>query len=95
MKNALDAPVKEKAKYASLNYLFAKVQLDENKYKKSISDLSFNLSLLAKKDIIYRKYYRYKLLSKILFGKKRKHYKQKRIEQKLLVSKIRELENIK
>ncbi|MDR1580296.1 MAG: hypothetical protein LBS35_08050 [Synergistaceae bacterium] len=33
--------------------------------------------LMLNKNVIYRQYYKYKLLSKITFGKKRRHYKEK------------------
>ena len=36
-----------------------------------------NLKLFANKKHICYSYYRYKILSKVLFGKKRKHYKEK------------------
>lgn len=82
LKNALEKPVKDKSQYDSLNYLFTQNMLNEEKYKADIK-------LLANKDNIFKKYYKYKILSKILFGKKRKHYKQKQKEQKELINKIR------
>ena len=87
LKNALEKPVKDKSQYDSLNYLFIQNLLIEDKYAE-------NIKLLANKDNIFKKYYRYKILSKILFGEKRKHYKQKQKEQKELVNKIRKLANV-
>lgn len=41
---------------------------------------------------IYRKYYRYKFFSKILYGKKRKHYKEK---AKFFHEKVRKIRHLK
>ena len=87
LKKALEKPVKDKSQYDSLNYLFIKQQLDEEQLKNK-------LKLLVNKEEIYKKYYRYKILSKILFGKKRKHYKQKRVEYKSLIKKLRHLKKM-
>jgi K+-transporting ATPase A subunit len=50
-----------------------------------------NISLLMNKIAIFRKYYLYKALSKMIFGKMQKRYKQKRAHYKQLVSKIRDI----
>lgn len=39
------------------------------------NETNLNISLIANKNTIFKKYYRYKILSKLLFGKKREHYK--------------------
>ncbi len=50
-----------------------------------------NCKLLFKKNRILRTYYRYKLLSKLTFGKKRKHYKKKYKEMKPTIKALRRL----
>jgi lipopolysaccharide biosynthesis glycosyltransferase len=45
--------------------------------------------LMMNKNVIYRKYYKYKLLSKITFGEKRRRYKEKREYYHEKVRKIR------
>lgn len=50
-----------------------------------------NIKLLLKKDVIFKKYYKYKILSKITFGGMRKRYKNKRILLKEQVRKIRSI----
>lgn len=42
-----------------------------------LAEAKSNLDILINKNRIYSSYYRYKLFSKIFFGKKRKHYKEK------------------
>ena len=49
------------------------------------------LKIVLQKDLIKRKYFKYKILSKILFGKKREHYKEK---AKLYKEKIDQIRNI-
>ena len=58
-----------------------------------IEEIQSNTLILINKDKILRQYYKAKILSKILFGKKRKYYKQKRILLKNKLRKIRELQN--
>ena len=62
-----------------------------NENQKEIEQLKYNLKLLQQKDTIYKKYYRYKVLSKILFGKKREHYNQKAKKYHKMVRKLRNL----
>ena len=61
-----------------------------------ILTIDFNkelLNILSDKNRVILKYYRYKILSKISFGKSRKHYKDKYAKQKLLVKRIRKFVN--
>jgi predicted metal-dependent peptidase len=51
-----------------------------------------NLTLMRQKNSIYWHYYRSKILAKLTFGKKRKHYKAKRDELHEKVRRIRELQ---
>ena len=53
------------------------------------------LTLLTQKNSIYWHYYRYKILAKFTFGKKRKHYTAKRDLYHEKVRRIRELANAK
>ena len=64
-----------------LNLPIKKWEFKENK----------DIRLFAPKEKIFCKYYRYKILSKILLCKKRKHYKNKRIKYKSYVRRIRKL----
>jgi|GEM_PF-3174319 len=50
-----------------------------------------NLVLLQQKKLIYRHYYRCKILAQLTFGKKRKHYKEKRDLLHEKVRRIREM----
>lgn len=56
-----------------------------------VKDLKRQLKVILQKDLIKRKYCKYKILSKILFGKKREHYKEK---AKLYKEKIDQIRNI-
>ena len=89
MRAALNTPVKKRHD-DTLNYLIAKDGMTSSG-SDNIASLNKDIRLLAQKEKIFRKYYRYKILSKILFGKKRKHYKQKRSKYKSYVRRIREL----
>ena len=71
--------------------LEVKVNNKINENQKEIEQLKYNLKLLQQKDTIYKKYYRYKVLSKILFGKKREHYNQKAKKYHKMVRKLRNL----
>ncbi len=51
--------------------------LETEKLSKQLTDKENELNSVINKGNVYFSYYRYKLLSKILFGTKRKHYKQK------------------
>ena len=66
MKQALDAPVKDKSSYAMTNFLISKSLVDEG-----------TAGICSNKARILSKYFYYKLLSKIFPGKKRSYYKYK------------------
>ncbi len=69
------------------------MNFSENNKESGAKDFvdSETLSLVLNKGRIYRKYLKYKILSAISFGKKRKHYEDKKIELKSKVKQIREL----
>ncbi|MBR1775634.1 Coenzyme F420 hydrogenase/dehydrogenase, beta subunit C-terminal domain [bacterium] len=79
MKQAMEATIKDKSEYEMQNYLVEKTLLNED------------LKLYINRKSIYIKYYSYKLLSKLMFGKKRKLYKEKRSQYKIYVNKIRSM----
>ena len=92
MHAALNTPVKNRPD-DTLNYLIAKdgMTAPVGDMPDNIASLNKDIKLLAQKEKIFRKYYRYKILSKILLGKKREHYKQKRGKYKSYVRRIRKL----
>lgn len=83
--------IKDKSKYAinwlknalenntSNKYSMQEVSFDyiTKEQSQRISKLEKDLKIVYNAPSIKHKYYRYKILSKILFGKKREHYKQK------------------
>lgn len=101
--NALKSPkvrhYSESEKYIStyfneLENELSGLTLQVIKLKKQIKKLDKidKLEILARKDYIYRKYYRYKWLAKLLPGKKRKHYQDKALIFHEKVREIRRLE---
>lgn len=106
-KNVLDCPNTDKSEYDSLNYLCVHNQLSIERLNSANKSLSAKLkklekqnsankellNILSDKNRVILKYYRYKILSKISFGKSRKHYKDKYAKQKLLVKRIRTFVN--
>ncbi len=64
------------------------LQCQTQKANNEVDALKRQVALLYNRKSICRCYYRYKILSKLLFGKKRKHYKEK---AKLFHEKVREI----
>lgn len=83
--------VKSSTKNKIINYIKTKGNnfSKELEYKK---DIFVKIRLLHNKKRIIKKYYRYKILSKILWGKKRKYYKNKKIQYHEIVREIRNFE---
>ncbi len=69
LQNALNQETINKEQYDFLNYLYFKMHTNKKAYDKKIK-------LLADKDKIKKEYIKNKILSKILFGKYKKLYKQ-------------------
>jgi coenzyme F420-reducing hydrogenase beta subunit len=85
LNNALISPTKDKSEYEHINYLYVKNQLDKE-------DVNYQLKILYYRQDAYKKYYLYKILSKILFGNLRKTFKKKYINQEKIVKYIRKVE---
>lgn len=83
MRDAIALPVKDKSQYEASNFLLTKNLLD-----KEVFEEKFWISL--NKNKILKRYLRYKILSQICFGIKRKYYESKRIKYKQYVKIIRE-----
>lgn len=83
MKNALSLTVKDRTNYNAANYLITKSLLKNEQLEER-----FYVSL--NRDKIYRRYLRYKILSKIMSGKKRAYYTEKRDKFKKYVKILRE-----
>ncbi len=68
---SINTKIDEVANKHIADTLSTNTRIDEvsNKYN--------NLLLYLNRNKVYKRYYRYKLFSKIFFGKKRKHYKEK------------------
>ena len=77
----------ESTALAELPCLQEEIKSQQTEIQRSHDDLS----LLRQKHSIYWHYYRYKVLAKITFGKKRKHYKEKRNAFHEKVRQIRDL----
>lgn len=83
MRDAIALPVKDKSQYEASNFLLTKNLLD-----KEVFEEKFWINL--NKNKILKRYLRYKILSQICFGRKRKYYESKRIKYKQYVKIIRE-----
>lgn len=83
MKKVLDAPTKSKNGFQMINALYAEYHIDKE-------NLDEKLFVITNKDKIYRRYLRYKILSKIMSGKKRAYYTEKRDKFKKYVKILRE-----
>jgi hypothetical protein len=81
-KEALEKPIKVKDKYAVSNQLITDAHFKTKELEKLIQ---FSLQ----KDVLTKKYYTAKVLSKITFGKTRKKYKELRNQLKPIYSEIR------
>lgn len=75
LKNALEKQAKDKSEYDDVNFMYIKNQLDKQDFDRKIK-------LLASKDKLERYHLKYKFLSKILFGKSRKKYRELYLENK-------------
>lgn len=80
-------------KFTALDNYFDLIIKDlvSTKKDKSQEDLKKELFLCLNKNKIFNQYYCYKILSKILFGKKREHYKHK---ARILHEKVRNIRKI-
>ncbi len=83
MKEALNTPVKDKSSFQASNFIISKTLLDKEQL-----DEKFYICL--NKNKIIRKYLKYKILSKILTGKKRHYYENKRVKYKQYIRIIRQ-----
>ena len=87
-KQAVEMPKKPvNSEYDGLNSLLAGMELENEALKEDVA-------LLADKSKIFRRYYKYKLLSAITFGKVQKRNKEKKYKMKEMVSRIRNLKKI-
>ena len=84
LKNAINQPKQLNSQNDFFNYFISKTSMQNELTKKK-------LYVLANKRKILLKYYKYKILSKILIGKKRNLYKKKKNNYKTLVTLLRNI----
>ena len=91
LKNALENNNSSEKFSAFENYMELKIKELSCKIKNNnhtVNSINHKYLLLSNKNYINKKYYRYKLMSKIMLGKKRKHYKEK---ARIFHEKVREI----
>lgn len=73
------------------NYMDLIIKEFSCEIKNNNYNINYRYSLLSNKNYINKKYYRYKLMSKIMLGKKRKHYEDK---ARIFHEKVREIKRL-
>ena len=94
LKNALENNNSSEKFSAFENYMELKIKELSCKIKNNnhtVNSINHKYLLLSNKNYINKKYYRYKLMSKIMLGKKRKHYKEK---ARIFHEKVREIRRL-